>query len=425
MHHFLLPAVGLLNLVLPNLVQDLDRLEAWREDILHLVGEMESKHPDLYFGTPREDFEGAVDDLFARLDTLSDEKIVIELMKLVGLVSREGRDGHSVAFPGSGYHYAPLRAYGFEDGWFVVAAAEPHQDLVGKQIQGVGRTSMAEHFELLAPSLTKDNDLNLRAKMPLAMVCTEMLQALGVTSDPFHVPLMLKGEERGTSISTIAGVDFGTWAAWGGLEMRLPSVAPQGGNTPRLGDEGGERSFWLRALPERRALYVQYNQVQSTDETGRSLADFGAEMLRTYEEGDFDTLVIDLRKNQGGNNTTFDPLIESLQACEALGRPRGLRALIGRNTFSAASNFVTILERETDATLYGEGTGGAPNQYGDSERILLPHHPGIHIEISTVYHQFSEEGDVRLTNAPDVAVGLTSKEYFAGEDPVLEAALRE
>ena len=398
--------------------QSPDRLDAWREDLEHLVREMERLHPDLYFGTPREDFEATIDRIFAELDSLSDERVVLEIMKLVALISREGRDGHSVVIPGAGYHYAPFRVYGFSDGWYLVSADGALRERVGSRVIGVGNGTIEEAFERIVPTMNKDNEHNLRAKLPLGLMCTEMLHALRVSDDPSSITLKLQSRDGQASEVTVEGVSFPSLMAWESFEMRLPA------RDRGLLDEGSGQAYWYRELPEQRALYLQYNAVLPEDEQGRSLSDFARELRSVYEDGEFDRLVIDLRKNQGGNNTTFGPLIEALKLCDAAKGEGKLRALISRHTFSACGNFVTVLERETTAVLVGEPTGGAPNQYGDSQPVRLPNHPGIYVEISTVYHAFGGSDDARLTHEPDLVVELSSEDYFAGRDPVLEAALQ-
>ena len=52
-------------------------------------------------------------------------------------------------------------------------------------------------------------------------------------------------------------------------------------------------------------------------------------------------------------------------------QPGGLWALIDRGTFSAAVMMSADLEMRTPTLLAGEKTGGHPNSYGDSRRVVL------------------------------------------------------
>ena len=73
-------------------------------------------------------------------------------------------------------------------------------------------------------------------------------------------------------------------------------------------------------------------RVQAAD--GTTLADFSREMVRTFEERKLTKLIVDVRCNGGGDNTTFRPLITALQT-PSIDRPGVLFGLIGRATFSA------------------------------------------------------------------------------------------
>jgi hypothetical protein len=90
--------------------------------------------------------------------------------------------------------------------------------------------------------------------------------------------------------------------------------------------------------------------------------------------------------------------------------------------YSAAVNFVTLLEDQTDTIFLGEPTGNRPNLYGDNRRILLPY-SGIEAFVSARYWELVSADDTRMWIEPDIAVPITAEDYFSDHDPVLEAAI--
>ena len=101
-----------------------------------------------------------------------------------------------------------------------------------------------------------------------------------------------------------------------------------------------------------------------------------------------------------------------------------LYLLTGRATFSAAANFAAEIDRDTRAIIVGEPTGGGVETYGDTFPLTLPT-LGWTVHIAARYHERKKSrSDHRLAVEPDVPVDLTSSQYFAGRDPVLERALR-
>jgi C-terminal processing protease CtpA/Prc len=134
-------------------------------------------------------------------------------------------------------------------------------------------------------------------------------------------------------------------------------------------------------------------------------------------------VIVDLRLNGGGDNTTYGPLVD-LFASKQVNRRGKLYLLIGRATFSAAANFAAEIDRDTRAVFVGEPTGGGIETYGDTVPVLLPS-LGWYVYVASRYHERKRgPNDHRLAVAPDMLVELTSAQYFAGQDPVLERALK-
>jgi len=393
-------------------LQEGDPVAAWSEDVLQLVSELERMHPDPYFGCPREEFEPAVDSFLGGIEGSSEAETTVELMRLMALLARNGRDGHSVVWPLRA-RYLPLQLYSFEDGWFVVDAEAEQRSWIGASVVSIGGAPVEEVYTRLAPLITRDNEWNLRLKLGGALVCGDILAGAGIATDPARIRLELARDGASQRVE-LAAVPMDMHLLWG-----RPALPARPGVTWL---EGRERSWRLQVLEAERALYLQYNEVAPVDHEGQTLEDFAKELVRTFEERALAKVIVDVRSNGGGDNTTFPPLIRALQS-PSINRPGVLFGLIGRATFSAAGNFVTVLERDTQAVLIGEPTGGAPNQYGDARDVRLPNHADVLVRISTRYHQFGGAGDARLTHEPRVAVPLTSQDYFTGRDPVLQAAL--
>ncbi len=393
-------------------VRQADPVEEWTKDALQFISELERLHPAPYFGCPREEFENGVDEFISKLDGASEQRGLVEFMRLAARLSAQGRDGHSGVWPMRS-KYLPLRLYGFDDGWFVVRAPDEQREWVGARIVSIAGVPIEELCTRLSPLLTRDNDWNLRYKLANALVCGDVLSGLGLLSDPGRAEVELS---RAGTVSKLQ------------LELTAGNMREMFGSfplPPRAGAawlEGHDKSWRVEVLEPAHALYLQFNEVSAQGSQGQSLVEVAAEVVRTFEERKLARVIVDVRANGGGDNTTFGPLITALQT-PALDRPGALFCLIGRYTFSAAGNFVTVLERDTKAILVGEPTGGAPNQYGDAETVTLPNHQAVLVRISTRFHQFGKPDDSRLTHEPRLRVPFRSEDYFAGRDPVLRAAL--
>ena len=99
-------------------------------------------------------------------------------------------------------------------------------------------------------------------------------------------------------------------------------------------------------------------------------------------------------------------------------------ALIGRRTFSATANFITDLERLVGPVWGGEASSECCNLHGDPTPVTLPYSRTAG-EFSVVrWNLGMNVFDGRREMSPDVPIQLTSKAYFAGQDPVLDAVFR-
>jgi hypothetical protein len=109
-------------------------------------------------------------------------------------------------------------------------------------------------------------------------------------------------------------------------------------------------------------------------------------------------------------------------ACCTLAGSRPIAVITGRNTFSAAQNFVTRLERWTDVVFVGEPSSASPNFIGEETELVLPW-SRIQVSIASRYWQDSDPGDDRPWVAPQIPVPPTAHDYFGRRDAALEAIL--
>jgi hypothetical protein len=243
------------------------------------------------------------------------------------------------------------------------------------------------------------------------MLVAEVLHGLGVTASPGPAEFALVGRDGRRESLTLEPVPASAYrAAFPDLFHPLvPPGLPPRPEPPYLARRLEDR--WLTTLAGGSVVYVAYNVTLGTT------SDLAEQLRRLARRPGVERIVVDLRHNPGGNNTTYAPLLEELVAVD------DLVVLIGRTTFSAAANLIAELEQRADPTLVGEPSGGSPNLYGDTIAVALPE-AGLSAQIAAVYWELADPGDPRVAFEPDVPVELTSADFLAGRDPVLSAALR-
>ena len=132
-------------------------------------------------------------------------------------------------------------------------------------------------------------------------------------------------------------------------------------------------------------------------------------------------MIVDVRLNGVGDNTSYRPLLETLRSRTVSRRGR-LVLLTGRVTFSAGGNFVAEVDAFTRARIVGEAAGGSPHNYGDSQQVELEA-LGWTVHVPPQYVEVLGRPDERVSIEPDVPVQIRAADHFAGRDPVLAKAL--
>jgi C-terminal processing protease CtpA/Prc len=285
--------------------------------------------------------------------------------------------------------------------------------VLGGRVVRIGTRDVQDAAASVAPIVQHDNDMTIRDVLPNYLVIPEVLHVLGVCPERDQCTFEIEPRGGGRRRVTVRAQAAGAPTAW----VRANSGST---NPLPLYLRDRQKNFWFAPIDDVSALYVAYNAVQDAD--GETVEQFFDRVFKDADARGTDTLILDLRSNNGGDNTLNAPLIRHLVANKRINRKGHLFVIIGRLTFSAAMNCAMDLEKRTAALFAGEPTGSSPNQYGDATTIELPHSK-IGVRIATRYWEDGGPGDHRPWIAPSIPVELSSQEYFDNRDPVLEAIL--
>jgi tetratricopeptide (TPR) repeat protein len=387
------------------------REEGWKYDLRFLTSEIQRLHPSYAKELPPS-YRRRLELLEKKLASLSDQQVVIEIMALVATLG----DSHSLMAPfgmrKGVLSRLPLQLYVFSDGIFVIDAPQP--ELIGSKVLEIGGRDVAELGIAMRPYLSRDNDAFLPFEVAFGLTLPELLGVLGADTQGANVRLRLHKDERTIAVNLAKQK--------GPLDpekLPLKLIAQKGVNgLPPDYLAHLDQNFWLKNLdPE--TLYVQINQCH--DRPGRTLPKFASEMDGAVKATKPQNLVIDVRLNNGGDFESMFVIVKSIVAFEKSRPDARLFVIIGRNTLSAAQNFVSMLDQLCDPIFVGEPTGSRPNHAGDDTELVLPY-SGMMGSISCAYHQTNYR-DARQWIAPRIPIVLSSRAYFARKDPVMESVL--
>jgi hypothetical protein len=386
-------------------------------DVRELGRSIESIHPAPFRSIPRERFRTEVNALAVRAPTISRNELLVGVLRLIALLGP--RNGHTGLFPGDSAHTRPLhlfpvRLYHFADGVYVVDSED--ESLVRNRLVAIDGTPVERALELVGPLTPQDNASNVRGMAPHYLLTAEVLDGLGIIDGTGRADFTFErpgGQRVDVALIALPGPEYAA-AFEDPHHGHYPSSLPRAAKPLFLA--GSHRVLWSRTLAGGRAVYVGYNSVV------RPLSDVMARIERLARAQRTRRVIVDVRLNRGGDNTTYGELT-SLFASRAVNRRGRLYLLTGRATFSAAANFAAEIDRDTRATIVGEPTGGGVETYGDTSPVRLDA-AGWVVYVAREYHERKRgPNDRRLAVEPDIRVDVTSTQY-AGRDPVLERALR-
>jgi hypothetical protein len=387
------------------------RLSHASQDVRLLVDTLKEHHPKLRFFDVRLRFDSLARVVIRRVDILPRPRAILEIARL--LASLE--DGHtqiglwwddSIAFT----RY-PLRAFLFDDGVFITRAGSEAQRLLGKRIVRIGDVPIDRVISRLRPFLHGDNEMSRRDILETRLILHQVLEAVGATKGGRATFVVADSTGRLDSLTLSP--------AKGEPSAPLASALDQATPLP-LYLRHRDATYWLTPVTGTRTVYAQINAMQS--DSAFSFAQFCDSLFRAMATVGSDRLILDLRLNNGGDNSLDDEFVRRLIRATAIDRPGHFYVITGRKTFSAAVNLTAELERHTSAILVGEPTAAPANHYGETQRFVLPH-SGITVLYSTLYWQSGDPRDARVSIEPSLRTPLRFSDYRTNGDPAVEAIL--
>jgi len=385
-------------------------VEQWQADIKFLGDELPKRHRNAFHRVKREDYEAAVKQLYDSAPRMSEDEIIVGLMKVVAMI----KDGHTNVFARpffrSGFY--PFKLYLFSDGLFVQKAAPEYAEMVGSKVVKIGSMSADEAVKTVGQAAFADNEMGVKDLTPLLMTIPEVLSGFKITADKqkLNLTVEINGKQKNFEIQA-----QGTSADLNRFPAEWIDAASKNNLPLYLKDR--DNMYWFEYLKDRKTFYIQHNGIgNKQDET---VADFYKRALSAADANGAETLVIDLRFNGGGNNGLNKAVV--IQLIKSRLNSRGKFFVItGRETFSAAQNLVNQIEKYTEATFVGEPTAAHPNHYGDNRPFTLPNSQ-LTVRASSLWWQDLDPRDERVWTAPEIAVELSSEDYRKNIDPAMDA----
>ncbi|WP_100644571.1 tetratricopeptide repeat protein [Alteromonas facilis] len=410
---FLLPFLAVILLwdyrvlVSPSSLQSLTGTE-WQQDLDQLASNIKTLHPNAMALVDERTFDEQVKEIRSGIEAgWSDTKIKLAFMHLLAQIN----DGHSIIppQPAIDFHILPIIMHKLSDSVVIVEAGRHLTDLKNSKVIAVNDVPIEDVFSKVEPYIGAESVGNKWDRFALYGAMAELLEEVSVKAVNEDVILTLE-KDGVRSQQTVKAEPYYQWA------MMYFSRSKETSDSPYVHNMFTTH-FWTRYDEDSQAYYVNINELQ--DDNRFSVEDFANYLKRQFAEKSIEKVVIDLRQNRGGDNFKTRHLVEVIRNSNVVNQHGKLYVLISGRTYSAAANFVSLLERQTNAIFVGEPTGQGANHYGDSKGFTL-RHSGIWGAISRVTWRGSFKEDTSDTVKPHIPVRYTYDDYVQQRDPALE-----
>ena len=400
----------------------------WGQDIDLLTKKIEQYHPLPWAKIPRVAFMGKAEEIKSNLKTWEKEKIILEVKQLVASL----RDGHTdVPLLNQDYFnlWFPVRVEKFHDGLFITGADMKNVELLGAKVLGMGKLDAASAYNLVGTVISSDSDHGIARLVPNYISNAVVLKALGIIDSAKLLPLevlLQNGLEKKISLESakwdrVLPLDYYKTRVPTNNETKTIFDDKLGTLPPYLSKVIPSRTpYWFEYTPDDKMIYLQYNNV--ADWSKDPFKDFTRKLFKIYDEhvAEIDKFIIDVRFNSGGNGFLLPPFVREFIWRENSFSRVKLFIITGKDTFSAASNFIGKMLKNTNALTVGDIASGPLNWCSDTFEFLLPN-SRLAVSISTMFWQEGSATDNRGYYPPDYYIPLTFKDYSSCTDPVLDA----
>jgi len=376
----------------------------WRDDLDQLATELPKRHVNAFHRTTRAAFDSAVAALETAIPGLNQDQIWTRMRQIVASIG----DGHTRLGTPENERVLPIAFTWFREDLRVTAAAEGFERLLGASVVRIGTVSRDSAYARATTLVARgETDGWTRLASSRVLRSATVLHGLGLATSSDSVSFTLVLESGPTLTTMLPSVPGNPSPALHSLTSRT---------SPGFFRE--ERVFASRLLPDSQTVYLAFDQYPDKADFKR----ISNELLRLVDSARMRRLVVDLRRNAGGDFTKARELLIPGLKRRAVSAPGHVFVLTGPNTFSAAMTNAIDFRRELQAILVGQPTGSRPNNYQEGREFRLAH-SGLGVGYSTRYYKFQEADTEGVI--PDHVIELTWEDYKSGRDAVLEWVLSQ
>lgn len=313
--------------------------------------------------------------------------------------------------------------------YYLCSTSKEFEKYLGAKLVSINNLKMEKVADLLLKIIPHDNPIQIDSLLESSYLNVSSLDYLGITNKEniftFEMP---NGDIEKIQINPINPINMEEL-------VDMSYIAHQYKNLPLKFQRPADMlyEYWYKIDESNRVFYFQYN---SCEEKGYKLTDktylpvfteFSNKMINYMKDNDskFDTIIVDVRKNTGGNSGLFSDLVTT--NLDYLNTKK-MKVLTDKVTFSAGMAVINTLYEHFNVKSYGTETGGLIGGYTEIQYIVLKN-TNSKIYFSTEITGYDtlqkRQHDEFVGFIPDKIVEDSVDDFINGIDRVYESAVND
>ncbi len=380
----------------------------WQEDLNFLQEKLEKRHANLYHSISKLEFHNKLEEIKNLAGEIEDKELIVRISELIARV----KDAHTWLHIGYqenwNFKLLPLQLKYFDDGLFIIGADREYKHLIGSQILNFNGHDIKEVISKVKQVGYNENDFTQLISIERFMVYYQVLKRFGFAEDPEKILVRLKQDKSKEQVYEISPVlrNEINWIKFEELQTDLPLIY-----------KDNDKKFWTSYSSGEQLFYIQMNSCTENDSL--KFDDLQQTIIAETRKSKLQKLVIDLRRNVGGNSRLTYPLIYALMDYENQVENGQIFIITGRWTLSASIVFIDEIKKFCNPIIIGEPTGAGPNLFGENSYNLKLPHSGLSVSYSSEWFQAAGPFVNAPWIAPDIYTPIKSWDYFNLRQPIL------
>lgn len=365
-------------------------IENWKSDIEFLFNTLETKHINPYHSTSKSSVQQKVGELIKKLPNLSNDEIFIALSKII----RSLNDSHTGIWAESEFYEAyPLEFFVFDNAEIrVLRAPKQHPELLGSKLICIDNTPLQKITkEVLLVIQCADNWHSESERLSGYLKYSKILKPLGITKHDHSANFQFWLENGTYKTVKLHAVPKAEYLNSLGKPIMLES--------PFQFEKSlmGTSYLWYQPKEDLNTAYIYFEGYPDPLRMKR----FSLAVSRDLLQRNIKNIIIDVRKNRGGDFFVGLELVKLLSFLDQIDWKKGVYVMTSRKTYSAGMSNTAHFKELLNAKIVGEPTGSNPNDYQDAGRFQLPNSK-LWVQFSKRYYRFQDT--VSNGISPDVLI---------------------